>query len=612
MTFSALAVLGIFFFGSVEGSDGALKSTQFGSPEHDENFMEAADSSYSHRQMGATIAASACVGENDCRGLGDTAIIGDNSCADPSNNFDNMCDKGGGSGGYFEVGARSCLNAGEVCSWAGISGWVKIGDDSCKNGLFGCHYAGFKGKATIGDNSCIGHYACTNLGMHYTIVNTEGVIVGSGSCTGDRACGRIGFANPQGITVGDNSCKGSHACVSVGNVESAPTPPLAEIIIGAGSCNCKNCCRCLSDGDIVADGKCNSLGNGAEECCLNENEGNNRNTVFDFSNAGGAAVNGVGGEPSSSPIEFPSLSPSFPSFSIGSAEITFEPSTTSLQITHGMGTGPDDVKVDIFSYDCTESLKDNIVSIPPTNFNEASSSFTYNVALDFSLVPSSDHVTLENNDVSVGSVNFCTQLQTQFKSSTGDTLNVTAVKYNYKVKFDLRDVTIETMNVTVDTEILEEEEEFEDDYTVLACVCSIATAICDEQAGTIEQNSRVNICLKPSSNEVKIVNFSLKLESGSTSFNPITMGGPGDSWSIADPELTSVTPVNNDVAISVFMIADLYLNGSTSVSVSGLANLGFTAARKSNYAFFQMDFPIEAVDEDSDGCLGTFLGKFFR
>jgi len=80
------------------------------------------------------------------------------------------------------------------------------------------------------------------------------------SCKGSQACQFVGTekGNSQ---IGDNSCVGDRAC------RSSSKWNVFTIKIGAGSCNCDDCCSCLVDGDEVPDGKCNTQGDGADQCC---------------------------------------------------------------------------------------------------------------------------------------------------------------------------------------------------------------------------------------------------------------------------------------------------------------------------------------------------------
>ena len=117
-------------------------------------------------------------------------------------------------------------------------------------------------------------------------------------------------------------------------------------------------------------------------------------------------------------------------------------------------------------------------------------------------------------------------------------------------------------------------------------------------------NSRVYLCLNPSSDEVEIVKFSLTLENGGVKYSPITIGASG--YNIDDGVLTEVTPVSNDLVIDQFLIAELF-SGDSSISLTGVANLNFVSGEVRTFSTFEMNLEIINDQDNSVGCLNTVL-----
>jgi len=349
MKITAIAVLGLSFFGSVEGSLYAPKpkgtvlrsfeSTQMGTPGHAMVASEALEVSNFHRKLGITY-------ESGC----DTGNGADQCCYDAdeanlapgvtvcSSNKDIVIPKGTcvGTGGvcndmgdftvgeYSCAGNGSCYNAGKsgsavvasnsckgsrVCFGVGAHGGeATIGSNSCLEGAeYGSDYgvtcigAGSNpdGKAVIGDGSCHGKNACHYLGMGHGANEADkkgSATVGKNSCRGQYACSHAGYLhNGQDehseVIIGDESCNGLWACKAFLKKKTNGQIAFPSVKIGKNSCNCEWCCMCLIHGDIVPDDSCNDKGSGVNECCTGTNNSYYaRNGYFDFTNSAAKTV----------------------------------------------------------------------------------------------------------------------------------------------------------------------------------------------------------------------------------------------------------------------------------------------------------------------------------
>lgn len=315
--------------------------------------------------------------------------------------------------------------------------------------------------------------------------------------------------------------------------------------------------------------------------------------------------------PSASPTSNPtvSTSPTFIPFSIGAAVSTLDDWSTSrkLQIRHTIGNGPGKVTVKLYSENCIDIIPSSqVVSLSGDTF--AAPGFNYEIGIDFSKLSSSDYVVFDNGDESQGTVFFCTHVQTFLQSNNDDVgeLYLSSLKSNFQVEFNLTDVEFGEYAIGILSETIDDvdEENFESEFSITACVCDAETAECDSSPEAIAINSRVDLCLKPSSDEVEIVNFSLTLENGGVKYSPITIGASG--YNIDDGVLTEVTPVSNDLVIDQFLIAELF-SGDSSISLTGVANLNFVSGEVRTFSTFEMNLEIINDQDNSVGCLNTVL-----
>jgi len=248
-----------------------------------------------------------------------------------------------------------------------------------------------------------------------------------------------------------------------------------------------------------------------------------------------------------------------------------------------------------------------------------SSSFTsalysYVVAVDFSKILSSNNVNLENAEKSRGSVQFCAQVSTKLND---DDLIITSKKTNVSLKFDLTSVELTEVVYNFAAETVQAvEQELENAFKVEVCLCNKDTAGCVTPS-PIPTNAESVLCLKPSDDSVKIVNFSMMVKNGSFQYNPVSIGA--NAYIIANSDLTSVKSVGNNLVVTMFMVADLLLKGDgTAVTLSGVANLSFTGSKsaggqpKRNYSFFEVNFEIMADDDVDASEPGCSTGNFLR
>lgn len=142
-----------------------------------------------------------------------------------------------------------------------------IGSGSCKGlggapGQSSCKDLGIQASnVTIGDGSCIGENSpCHNLGMCLSQTS-----IADNSCVGQFSCSELGYRST--VTVGTDSCIGDVACTRIGKLNQAVT-------IGAHSCKCDHCRRCLctifpsaAEFLTIPDNSFNKMGTGLDSIC---------------------------------------------------------------------------------------------------------------------------------------------------------------------------------------------------------------------------------------------------------------------------------------------------------------------------------------------------------
>ena len=426
MKISVFAILVSSFLGAVQANVSALDSARIGTLGHDKNASGSIEVSDVHRRLASEYEIvngepcnSISVPEADrCCHLGDFT------------SFDGC----GAITGEFEVGKGSCLGL-HACM--NSNGYLKIGRNSCINGYFICTYSAKDGGyAEIGDNSCIEDVnevgeACQGIGM------TNGkAVIGKDSCHGLDSCHGIGRSTTGGTFIGDRSCNGHEACNRIGS--NSPS----QLKIGSDACNCKHCCKCLTPGDIVPDGKCNTLGNGPGQCCESDKV---KNSSFDSSGIITDPTPPGGTAP-------PTASPIFagaPVFDIELDTCSFTESSDGIHVgdiscTFNTKGGNDhSVRSAIYNNDCSSPAPPGVTQDANPTFalvsgSQESSTYDVTISLTSAAVPSG-----------ATSVNFC--LMTEVMGSDGAVYDWTGQKIALAVDVDGTFGSFSTSDLTTST-----------------------------------------------------------------------------------------------------------------------------------------------------------------
>mmetsp|Transcript_11662 Transcript_11662/g.27556 ORF Transcript_11662/g.27556 Transcript_11662/m.27556 type:complete len:420 (+) Transcript_11662:315-1574(+) len=166
-----------------------------------------------------------------------------------------------------------------------ISGGSCSGDDACG-------YVGFSGTVGAITNSCNGNSACFGLASFF-----GGVGDISNSCNGASACDRLAF----GGTVGDisNSCNYDRACYYIANGGTAGNI--------TNSCEIANCCEehCGNDIQTIIGIACDSTPGNIEGTCLAPSSAPSTSPAPSGTPSGAPSLSGA---PSSAPSVAPTTS----------------------------------------------------------------------------------------------------------------------------------------------------------------------------------------------------------------------------------------------------------------------------------------------------------------
>jgi len=647
MKINNFAVLGLFFFGSVEGSPGALVP----------NLAAAASESSRASNLQRELVGSTITFENDCGEL-----TGDDQCCDNTCTLHSLgnersfnapigscngvqaCDSIGylTLGEYSCVGHQACYTAGQfyyenhpgtaaaivgVNSCKGFSscdniaseGDVTIGSGSCLGNDFltvevqqaACKEMGKQGNAVTGDNSCIGIKSCANFGQEMDAGATS--IIGSGSCIGDNACQQAAY-DGGGAHIGDNSCNGEGACYRIGYNRAH------RVVVGSTSCNCEDCCRCVEVFDngsgnfaVIPDESCNSRGSGNNQCCT---EAGLLNPNFDFDNAADATVTDPSApqpQPYSNAVAPPEYSLSFSgcSFVSNSADDVEDFGDIVCSFTASGGTDHT-VTSEIYGVDCESS------STPPAGVaQDEESTFDRTVVTDSNQESSTYQVTISvaHSAVLSGGFQFC--LMTDVKDSTGEIYDFIGQKISlpatYDGNFNVGGLTTEASDGITQTAA----DAGTASFTVDAFRCNIAgTQVSDDLELSLGEN--FFLCVEGSQSSVRIVNIESLLASKDNIENIDLIAADGSTPS------TFLYGLNTNKAVIATRLPSRFFSSDGAITLTGtaviengggrrLARLMQETSTSEEASEFSMDIPVVAssvfktAGGSTKGPVGVFM-----
>lgn len=281
----------------------------------------------------------------------------------------------------------------------------------------------------------------------------------------------------------------------------------------------------------------------------------------------------------------------------------------------GQNVGAGNVGVTLFDSGCKTAKPSTglVVSLTPVAFT--TSPHIYYVEVEQSLIGNAtDFVVYTGNSNSTGTVEFCTRVST-YEGSIEVGYRETEMQLSFDMSmnsfsFSLLNVSIaenspDVFSTTVDSA-----------FTVGICQCD-SNYICLSSAQPINQNDDLVVCLEPeggsNSDVVEITNFNLLLEAGTVgtlqyySYNPVQFGTA--SWSSDLITDVDVQPGTNRIKISTPIVAQFFIQGFTSVDVSGSANLQFVSSKEGrvdHFKFFRMEVGLD-MGVAERGCLSNML-----
>lgn len=284
-----------------------------------------------------------------------------------------------------------------------------------------------------------------------------------------------------------------------------------------------------------------------------------------------------------------------------------------ISVSYTIGPGPDSVEVTPYYYGCESETSDPLVSIEAIDYVAGATTMTYDILFDLpSFTPDSDHV---NHNNGTGVIDFCTRVVTK-----KGTLEVTFRETNFELSYDLNSNEFVLNNVSASTEsLLDVTESVLTLYTVSACYCNASSFEC-ETPPSLNQDSIINVCLKPTTTSGTPVDTLEIFEINELHIQ--NDGGSGFVYEAIQLDVTDeLTTVETNVdtsgistkKVTTRFVANLFdgvaPGSTTTLSVSGEAGLNFLSRRRlddDNLVEFDTMFVVNY--EGREGCNNLRVG----
>jgi len=325
--------------------------------------------------------------------------------------------------------------------------------------------------------------------------------------------------------------------------------------------------------------------------------------------------------PSSEPSNGPTLHPTTlmqpwivgpTSFTVESDEFSVE--NNLLTMSNAVGSkGINNVIVELFDYGCINKQENNNSTNAVKVFSEvrslSSNVFNYSLNVAVENMGSDTGGFIFSNGDGTGDLKFCTRVSTWENS-----IQVAFHETNFILSYDMSDNTFSLLNVQVGpngvdsfiTRVI-------DDFSLAACQCSNFQCITTPES--IKPDELLVLCLRPDHPDglediVHISNFNLNLFAGSgdryVEYNPVWFNTDGYGHNI----LTDVVEQGDIIMITTPVVAQFYIQGHASISVSGSAFLQFDTSkseREPSFADYSLELGLEVAQ--GEGCFKSLIRK---
>jgi len=325
--------------------------------------------------------------------------------------------------------------------------------------------------------------------------------------------------------------------------------------------------------------------------------------------------------PSSEPSNGPTLHPTTlmqpwivgpTSFTVESDEFSVE--NNLLTMSNAVGSkGINNVIVELFDYGCINKQENNNSTNAVKVFSEvrslSSNVFNYSLNVAVENMGSDTGGFIFSNGDGTGDLKFCTRVSTWENS-----IQVAFHETNFILSYDMSDNTFSLLNVQVApngvdsfiTRVI-------DDFSLAACQCSNFQCITTPES--IKPDELLVLCLRPDHPDglediVHISNFNLNLFAGSgdryVEYNPVWFNTDGYGHNI----LTDVVEQGDIIMITTPVVAQFYIQGHASISVSGSAFLQFDTSkseREPSFADYSLELGLEVAQ--GEGCFKSLIRK---
>jgi len=289
-----------------------------------------------------------------------------------------------------------------------------------------------------------------------------------------------------------------------------------------------------------------------------------------------------------------------------------------LGVSNPVGSKVDlnNVVVQLFDFNCVNEKETmnstNAVTIFATDISQAQT-FGYSVNISQANIGDDTGGFVFPTGPSTGDVKFCTRV-----SAWEGSIQVSFRETNFVLSYDL------TSNIFILGNIQIQENDPDSFITDVDTDFSVAVYQCNNYvqttAYTLQQDENLVICLEPQhpngmAHVVHISNFNIKIFAGSTAtndyveYNPVWFSTGG--WNHDALTDVSEQPDPSDIImISTPVIAQFFINGHTTINLSGNCYLEFDASKENQPpSFVSFDAQVGLVAVTEEGCFQKLVKR---
>jgi len=274
-------------------------------------------------------------------------------------------------------------------------------------------------------------------------------------------------------------------------------------------------------------------------------------------------------------------------------------------VSHDINSGPRFAEVQFFEADCNTMLgEDDVISLSSGPFVYVSENITYTLNIDESQLESSNIVTFDDDARTSGTISFCTLVIAKSSSN----LDVSSKKTKFNLNFDT------SAEFTLDIGLSEQEVEqinVDISLSVFACECNADFDCIADVYELGDTAPEFRVCITPAVVGSSVSNLELTLSNDVYEYDPVTFGVSGP-----EPDaITTISESESTTMISTRLVANLFSNDNSFITVSGLVALDLGGTKDSDLERIELNVLVEkpttVLHQENGGCLG-FLRNLLK